>query len=409
MFSRALVALALLWFCGTCLSDNGERVYDISYRVTVDPRAGVANVRLNLRQDDDYLREMRFDQGLLEAINGDGDVVVDDGQVTWSPPANGGRLSWRVPVLHERDSGEYDAWLDDDWGLFRLEDVIPRAATRTQKSAQSNTVLKVQAPAGWSVVTPYAGNDKGSSVTRPGRRFSQPTGWLVMGELGVRRERIAGTRVVIAGPTSQDVRRMDMLALLNWTLPELSALLPEPLPRLTVISAGEPMWRGALSAPNSLYIHAERPMISGNGTSSLLHEVLHVALSMDSAPGYDWIVEGLAEYYSLELLRRSGTITPKRYQHALKDLAQWSAKSDELCGGASTGATTARAVMVFRDIDAALRAGGDNNGLDDVLGQLLGNEDLDLDALRTAVSTVAGDEAATRLDDGSLPGCERND
>jgi hypothetical protein len=49
---------------------------------------------------------------------------------------------------------------------------------------------------------------------------------MVMGRLGVRRDTIAGVRVAIAGPVDNAVRRLDMLALLNWTLPELASLLP---------------------------------------------------------------------------------------------------------------------------------------------------------------------------------------
>jgi len=73
-----------------------------------------------------------------------------------------------------------------------------------------------------------------------------------MGKLGVRRERVAGVRVAIAGPEDQQIRRLDMLALLNWTLPELARIVPELPPRLTVVSAGEPMWRGGLSGPQSI-------------------------------------------------------------------------------------------------------------------------------------------------------------
>ena len=49
------------------------------------------------------------------------------------------------------------------------------------------------------------------------RRFDQPTGWIVTGALGVRRERIAGVRVAVAGPVDHNVRRLDTLAMLNWT------------------------------------------------------------------------------------------------------------------------------------------------------------------------------------------------
>lgn len=406
--SAGLAGLFLLMMPLWTQAADTARVYDIAYRVSVQPAAGTARVRLTLDQPDDFLREMRFDATRLEQVEGDGEVRVEDGQVTWRPPADGGRLQWHVPVLHERDDGEYDAWLDDQWGLFRAEDVIPRAATRTLKGAESRTRYRVVAPPGWSVITPYTGNDEGSRVSRPGRRFSQPTGWLVMGELGVRRERIAGVRVVIAAPEGHDVRRMDMLALLNWTLPELASLVPALPERVTIVSAGQPMWRGALSAPHSLYLHAERPLISGNATSTLLHELMHVALGLDARAGYDWLVEGLAEYYAMALLVRSGTVTRHRYRAALEDQAEWAASSDVLCGRSSAGATTARAVVLLADIDAALREATGDRNLDDVLVALLGaGAPLDRAALVDAIRSIGGESILGRLDVNRLPGCEK--
>jgi hypothetical protein len=63
------------------------------------------------------------------------------------------------------------------------------------------------------------------------------------------------------------------------------------------------MWRGGLPGPASLYLHADRPLISGNSTSTLLHELVHVAQSYRAAKDEDWIVEGIAEYDTLERLR----------------------------------------------------------------------------------------------------------
>ena len=114
-----------------------------------------------------------------------------------------------------------------------------------------------------------------------------------------------------------------MLAMLAWHLPELARLVPSMPERLTIVSAGEPMWRGGLSGPTSIYIHADRPLISENGTSTLLHEVVHTVIPIDSHTGYDWVVEGLAEYYSLEMMRRSGTLSERRFQSALSQLEDW--------------------------------------------------------------------------------------
>ena len=200
------------------------------------------------------------------------------------------------------------------------------------------------------------------------------------------------------------MRRMDMLALLNWTLPELNAVLPDALPRLTVVSAGEPMWRGGLSAPASLFLHAERPLISENATSALLHEVMHVALGLQARDGFDWIVEGLAEYYSIELLRRGRAITAKRAGTALEQQAEWGQSATELCARASTAETTARAVTVFAALDLELRDKSDSS-LDDVLPMIAGGA-VDLDVLSEVAEQLLGSPPdALHID--ALPGCRK--
>jgi len=225
-----------------------------------------------------------------------------------------------------------------------------------------------------------------------------------MGKLGIRRETIAGTRVAIAAPQAHAVRRMDMLALLNWTLPELNEVLPDALPRLTIISAGEPMWRGGLSAPASLFLHADRPLISENATSSLLHEVMHTALGLRPRDGNDWIVEGLAEYYSIQLLRRGHAISASRAKKAFAQQAEWGAQSAFLCGEESTAATTALAVTIFRKLDRELLEKSDGKvDLDSLLPNLV-NSDIDLNSLIVAVEEMIG-VTPDALHSDNLPGC----
>ena len=381
--------------------------YRIDYDLRPDPASGAVEVTLQLAQSRALLRELRFSTGpRLGHVSGDGAIDTDAGQVTWQPPAEGGTLRWRVEVAHRRNGDGFDAWLGPDWGLFRAEDVIPRAATRTLKGAKSETWLRFTLPGGWSAVTEYFEDGGHFRVDRPGRRFDEPGGWMVLGELGVRRETIAGSRVAIAGPVGQSIRRMDILALLQWTMPELARVVPELPHRLTVVSAGEPMWRGGLSAPQSLYIHADRPLLSENGTSTLLHELLHVSLGFAAENGYDWILEGLAEYYSLEILRRSGTISATRFDRALADLAEWSTAADTLCGPSSTGPTTALAVTLFAALHQEIRERSDDAaGLDDVIRRLWSLPGkVDLETLRSAAEQAAGAKPDT-LHIDRLPGC----
>ena len=97
-----------------------------------------------------------------------------------------------------------------------------------------------------------------------------------------------------------------------------------------------------------------------------------VAMRAKSAPGSDWIVEGLAEYYSLEALHRSGTVSTARFEQAHRTLADWAAReAGPLDAPRSSGATTARAVGVLRKVDAEIRAAsGGRQSLDNVVADL---------------------------------------
>lgn len=382
-----------------------ELAYGLHYELVLQPSQGTAEASITLEQRRHLLREARFTLSgkRWTQFAGDGEIERRDGKLVWQPPEGGGTLRWQVALDHPRGDA-WDARLTSDWAMFRGEDVFPAAATRTLKGAFSRSTLAIDAPDDWSVVTPYHEEDGRFVVVNRERRFDRPTGWMVAGHLGVRRDTIAGVRVSVAGPVDQGVRRVDILALLNWTLPEAVRLVPAFPGRLTVVSAGDPMWRGALSAPDSLYVHADRPLISENGTSTLLHELMHIALGRDTVHGDDWILEGLAEYYSVEILRRTGTVTRERSRATLRDLARWGRESDGLRRRHSTGAVTARAVGVFVELDREIRERSDGeHSLDDVLRRLAedgsehGGEDrdenqgrLDLAELRTAAHAVIG-------------------
>lgn len=410
----ALLGLCLTAACGVETSESADtlvgREYDAHYRLKVQPQTGVVEVSLNIRQPQHLLRELRFKAPAdrYVAFDADGALTVRDDLVTWEVPKQGGTLTWRAHIEHVRGKDSYDAWLGPDWGIFRAEDAIPRARTRVLKGATSNTSFTFDLPDGWSAVTEYSGTRDPVRVERSDRRFDQPTGWMVVGDIGVRRDTIAGIRVAVAGPQGQAIRRLDTLALLNWVLPELTELLPEPPNRLTIVTAREPMWRGGLSAPASLFIHADRPMISENATSPLLHEVLHVALPLRAQEESDWIIEGLAEYYGLELLLRGNAISARRHRTAVAEQADWAKKSLGLCGGTSTGPTTALAVTTLYALDQEIlkKTGGDSN-LDDLLRVLIGKGPMtDLEKLRDAAAEIIG-KPSDVLHSDNLPGCPR--
>ncbi len=408
---RWLMLSCLLVFsaCGFPESESADRrdepEYDVHYTLTPDPASAGVAVSLRLRQPRNLLREVSFPiDARISDVRGDGTVRIENDRVFWQPPPRGGTLEWNAEVRHVRGDQMYDAYLGPDWGVFRAEDVIPRVRSRAIKGAWSNTTMAFELPARWSAITEYSSLHNPIRVLRGERRFDQPTGWIAVGVLGVRRDTIAGVRVAVAAPEGQGARRLEMLALLNWTLPELMEILPDSLSRLTVVAAGAPMWRGGLSAPSSLFLHTDRPLISENATSPLLHEVMHAALSIRADDGYDWIVEGLAEFYSIELLRRGNAISSRRAERAFGQQAEWAGDADTLCGSASKGPTTALAVTVFRSLDRQLAAATDNaHSLDSLLPVLLGKQ-VNLEMLIAMSNDLAG-SVPDALHIDSLPGC----
>ena len=134
------------------------------------------------------------------------------------------------------------------------------------------------------------------------------------------------------------------------------------------------MWRGGLSAPNSYFMHADRPLVSENGTSSLVHELVHVFSRISDTDKSDWISEGIAEYYAIEVMRRAGGLSEDRYQKVREHLIKWSKPVKTLRTETSTGPVTARAVLLLQELDREIRQAtkdGQQRSLDDVARGLM--------------------------------------
>ena len=232
--------------------------------------------------------------------------------------------------------------------------------------------MRLRVPDRWSVVAPYEKSSDGTfTIDHADRRFDRPVGWIAMGKLGVLREKIADTQVAIAAPKGQDFRRQDLLVMLRWTLPTLRETFPSLPDRLVIVGAGDPMWRGGLSGPRSLYVHADRPSISEDGTSPLLHELVHTALRARSGPGGDWIVEGLAELYSIEILARSGSMSEQRRSRSLGRLKKKAATAKNLRADEVGTPEAAKGALLLLELDGLLREQTEGETtLDDVVRSL---------------------------------------
>jgi hypothetical protein len=347
--------------------------YDVTYDVRLVPTEGVAHVAIRIADPLHEVKWLRFqvDRERQREFRGDGELTTSPAgdSVEWHPPRGGGTLRYVVRINHLRDEKSYDARVAPEWAIFRGDDLVPPVRALTETKSEARTRLELRLPQGWQAVAPYPRAVDGDfEIDHPHRRFDRPTGWFAVGHLGVLRERVANTQVAIAAPLDQRVRRLDLLALLRWTLPTLRDVTGGLPARLLIVGAGDPMWRGGLSGPDSVFIHASLPLISRDATSPLLHEVMHAVLGISPGPGGDWIVEGLAESYSLELLVRSKTLSKKRYEKALAEIARRGRQASELAVDRSSGATTARAVTVLHELDRLIREGSAGaRSLDDVV------------------------------------------
>ena len=375
-----------------------ETTYTLQY--VVDLTSTPARATVTVQQDERLLREVSFraQPARWRPLEADG-ALEKGSRVVWSVPADGGSLTWEVTVDHQRSDQRFDARRTDDWALFRGEDFFPAMATRAAQGAESRATLLVRLPTDWSFITALApAGERRFTIDNPARRFDRPTGWMLAGRrLGVRVEEIAGTKVYVAAPSHQGVRRQDMLALMNWVLPVLRRVLTDFPKRLVLVSANDPFWRGGLSGPNSLYLHADRPLISENGTSTLVHELFHVGFRRPAAADDDWIIEGLAEYYSVWLLHRSGTTTQQRFDKTLASLTAWSQDADGLRGPRSRGPVTARAAVLLHALNQEIIAETEGrHSLDHVVRRILADPaPVSLETLSNAAAQVLGRPART--------------
>ncbi len=373
-----------------------QTYYDVRYEARLIPSKRSASVSIRVTQSERLLRSLRLsiDPALHRGFQGDGEVQTGIDFVLWRPPAAGGTLRYTFHIDQLRSDQSYDARCAATWAVFRGDDLVPPVTARARPGAQSRARLHLLLPEGWSAATRFrpAGNG-GWEIRDPRRRFDRPTGWIVAGRnLGIVRERVAGVRVTIAGPAGQRLRRLDILALLRWTLPVLGEVVGNLPERLLVVGAGDPMWRGGLSGPSSLFIHADRPLITPDSTSPVLHEVFHAVVRRRAGPGDDWIVEGLAELYALEMLVRSKSISRARYDRALARQAAKGRRAANLQSDRAADNVKARAVDVLHALDLEIRrASSGARSLDEVVRALAaGNEPITSARLRAESEKVAG-------------------
>jgi predicted metalloprotease with PDZ domain len=408
----------------TATTTDQPPIYNLKYTVELQPKKDRARVTITVDRGD-LLRHISFPKrAIYTNIKANGTFVIKDGRGVWDLPEKNARMTFLVKISNQRDPGRYDARMTADWAIFRGDDLIPAVYTNEVSNAEARATLVFKLPDDWSVETGWP-RIKGNTfrIDNPERRFDRPVGWMIAGKLGTRRTQVGNTNVAVSSPKGESLRRMDALTFLTFVWPQVQNAFGETPAKLLIVGAGDPMWRGGLSASNSLFLHADRPLVSENGTSSLVHELVHMVTRISGVQSEqtgkdaadkeatgkdsggengsdtisdDWIAEGIAEFYSFELMYRAGAMTRERRQAILKRLGNWGEDVAYLRQSRSSGPVTARAVVLLDQLDQEIRAKTKNKRtLDDVVRALMPIRRVSLDDLRKAAEATMGAPVTT--------------
>lgn len=404
-----LLLTALLTASLSAQDNNTEdsNIYDLTYHVELIPKKDMARVSIEI-PDASLLSELNFriNPGIHDKIKANGKLRIKDNRAVWNPPAKKARFNLEVKLSHQRKNKAYDALITEDWAIFRGDDVIPAAKVKAKKGAESRAQLVFDLPRGWRINTGWErdkSRQKGETnrpefiVDNPERRFDRPTGWMIAGKLATQRDQLGSTRVSVSAPrNTAGLHRMEVLVFLGMLWPEIENALGATPPKFLIVGAGDPMWRGGLSGPNSLFLHSERPLVSSNGTSSLVHELVHSFSRIRGGDEDDWIAEGIAEFYSFELFYRAGGITQERREKIITSLTDWGEKVKTLRKKSSTGPTTARATVLFNQLDKEIREVSDGEkSLDHLIRKLIPLRQVSLKELRRECHELIGKKCKT--------------
>jgi len=394
-FASACLSILMVLACFP-LWAAAAPTYKVEYEVGFDPPKGEATVRIRLEPGSGRAQRLRFfvDSKRHHSFTGDGKIEQEGKVLTWRPGKENAELRYRYRVDHMRRDGTFDARMTLSWALLRIDRLIPSAAVIAPGGAKSTAVLKFVLPEGWTSAD--VGYRKvrasgGFPINNPGRRFQRPLGWMIAGDIGSRRETIGGSRVAVVAPLGEAMRRNDVLAVINSVLPEMLHAFGRLPPKVLIVGAGDPMWRGGRSGPSSMFLHTDRPLISENGSSTLVHEMAHLISGIHAADGDDWIAEGMAEFYAIEMLRRSGLLSEARASRAFTWKQKHGRAIKTLISNHSSRERTARAVSLIQALDAEIRKRSrDRYSIDDVFRPLAGRSDVSTKDLRAAAAKLLG-------------------
>ena len=396
----ARVVLGVLLVVLSAFTAQAKETFSIDYIVTVSakhPRTADVRWELSGIEEVKHLR-LRFPADRLHGFHGTGSLEPIHGGLLWVPGGPYAHLTYRVHINHVRGQHQrYDSYAGPDWIVTRARDLFPRIAIECQpgkeEGVKSRARLIFRLPNGWRSAAPLTA--LGPNTYRPdepGKRLDRPRGWFALGKFALDHQEIAGTMVQVARAPGSGVLPQEIFHFLDGSLPALKKLLNATPETVLVVNAPDPMWHGGISGEHSFFIHAARPLRTPDKTSPYLHELFHVLQPYKPAPDADWIEEGLAEFYSLELQRRAGLVDAAAYSRALGYFARYGLWNVDLTQQQDNAATNNSAPLVMYALDQRIQhATAGKARLDDVVTRLaVRGGAVDTDRFRQTVNAVSG-------------------
>jgi len=373
------VALSLCLLAASPLHAETGETFAIDYIVSIVPRQPAsARVRWELSGINEIKAlRLRFAPDRLDHFAGSGTLEPTADGLRWIPGGPYAHLTYRVKLNHLRGrSQRYDSYAAPDWVVTRARDLFPRIAVTYEatggREPRSHAQLIFHLPSGWQSAAPYPEVTANTYRLTPSHaKLDRPRGWVALGKFALHRQDIAGIMVSIAALPGSSLSADAVFRFFGLTLPALKALLQAAPQTVLVVSAPDPMWHGGISAEHSFFMHAKRPLRTPDKTSPFLHEMFHVLQPYQPAADADWIEEGLAEFYSLELQRRAGLIDTAAYARALAYFERFGLWHVDLTQQQDNAATNNSAPLVLYALDQHIQhATAGRKRLDDVVARL---------------------------------------
>jgi len=411
--THAAVCALILCLSAARLSAAPKTTFSVDYIVTISEKhPGVAKVRWELTGIEEVQDlDLRFQSGRFDRFEGTGKLEPRGDGLRWIPGGPFAHLTYHAKINHVRGQHQrYDSYAAPNWIVTRPRDLFPRIAIHCrppEEAAKSRARLIFRLPSGWrsAAAVPAVGTDT-YRLNQPGKVLDRPRGWFALGKFDLDRQEIGSTMVQVARMPGSALATKDLFRFLESTLPSLQKLLLAEPESVLIVSAPDPMWHGGISGDHSFYIHGNRPLRTPDKTSPYLHELFHVLQPYKPAADADWIEEGLAEFYSLELQRRAGMIDAAAYARALGYFERYGLWNVNLTEQQDNAATNNSAPLVMYALDQHLQhATAGKQRLDDVVTQLAkqGGE-VDTGRFRHLVDKVSGKKLAKFFDRHVLHG-----